>query len=143
MIHRPPYVGPGFTQARRLGQTESSLLSYGWIVHLLLLPTPPRGDAVAIGYRPESAYLKRTSTSLTKCAFRRTGGGSATAGPIPLHQQDRYIEPATVFHSLVDSSVAAVAADMAGAAYFLDTTNSWAITACRGCPQGSGTSHLV
>src|SRR5580765_5406714 len=59
---------------RRLAsfQAESRSLSCGLIVHLLLLPTPPRGDAVAVGYRPETAYLKRTSTSLTKCAFRRT-----------------------------------------------------------------------
>ena len=34
------------------------------VIHLRLLPTPPRGDAVTIGYRPESVYLKRTSTSL-------------------------------------------------------------------------------
>ena len=57
-------------------QAESSSFSYGLIVHLLLLPTPPRGDAVAVGYRPESACLKRTSTSLTKHAFRRTGAGA-------------------------------------------------------------------
>jgi len=38
-----------------------------------LLPTPPCGDAVTVGYRPESVYLKRTSTSPIKHAFRRTG----------------------------------------------------------------------
>ena len=32
-----------------------------------------RTDAVAVGYRPESVYLKRTSTSPIKHAFRRTG----------------------------------------------------------------------
>ncbi len=31
-----------------------------------------RTDAVAVGYRPESVCLKRTCTSLTKRAFRRT-----------------------------------------------------------------------
>ena len=31
-----------------------------------------RTDAVAVGYRPESVYLKRTFTSLTLRAFRRT-----------------------------------------------------------------------
>jgi hypothetical protein len=70
-------VSPGFTftpQARQLSG-RIAFVSYGLIVHLLLLPTPPRGDAVAVGYRPERAYLKRTSTSLTKCAFRRTGRG--------------------------------------------------------------------
>ena len=35
-------------------QAESSSLSCGLVVHLLLLPTPPRGDAVAVGYRLES-----------------------------------------------------------------------------------------
>jgi len=32
-----------------------------------------RTDAVAVGYRPESVYLKRTFTSPIKHAFRRTG----------------------------------------------------------------------
>jgi len=58
------------TQARHLRPAESSLLSYGLVVHLLLLPTPPRGDAVAVGYRPESVYLKRTFTSPTTRAFQ-------------------------------------------------------------------------
>ena len=35
-----------------------------------------RTDAVAVGYRPESVYLKRTSTSPIKHAFRRTSGRS-------------------------------------------------------------------
>ncbi len=70
----PTRVGPGFateSQARQLS---------GRIAFVILrtdrsppgLPTPPHGDAVAVGYRPERAYLKRTSTSLTKCALRRT-----------------------------------------------------------------------
>ena len=45
---------------------------YGLVVHLQLLPTPPRGDAVTFSYRPESVYLKRTYTSLTKHTYRRT-----------------------------------------------------------------------
>lgn len=32
-----------------------------------------RYDAVTVGYRPESACLKRTRTSLTTCTHRRTG----------------------------------------------------------------------
>ena len=71
----PHFPGLGFTlrqQARRRRPAESSSLSYGWIVHLLLLPTPPHGDAVAFGYRPESVCLERTLTSLIMCAFRRT-----------------------------------------------------------------------
>ena len=43
-----------------IGPAESSSLSYGRLLHLPLLPTPPRGDAVTVGYRPESACLKRT-----------------------------------------------------------------------------------
>ena len=46
--------------------------NYGLLVHLLLLSTPPRGDAVTFGYRPECVCLKRTCTSLTKNAYRRT-----------------------------------------------------------------------
>src|SRR6185312_6747710 len=42
--------------------------------HLLLLPTSHRCDAVAVGYRSESASLKRTYTSLTKHTCRRTSG---------------------------------------------------------------------
>jgi hypothetical protein len=50
----------------------SSSLSYGLVVHLLLLSTTHRCVAVAFGYRPESVYLERTLTSLTTRAFRRT-----------------------------------------------------------------------
>src|SRR5882672_1118823 len=59
-------------QVHRGYPAESSFLSYGLVVHLLLLPTPPLGDAVAFGYRPESICLKRTYTSLTSRALRRT-----------------------------------------------------------------------
>ena len=59
-------------QARRACPAESSSSSYGLVVHLLLLPTPPRGDAVTVGYRPESVCLKRTCTSLDGRASRRT-----------------------------------------------------------------------
>jgi hypothetical protein len=40
-----------------------------------LLSTPPHGDAVTGGYRPEKVYLERTCTSLIKYAHRRTRGG--------------------------------------------------------------------
>jgi hypothetical protein len=74
------FLSPGLgfaiaSQARHSRPAESSSLSYGLVVHLLLLPTPPRGDAVAVDYRPESAYLKRTLTSPTRHAFRRTERG--------------------------------------------------------------------
>ena len=51
---------------------ESSSSSYGLVVLLLLLPTPPRGDAVTVGYMPESDYMRRTCTSLIVCPHRRT-----------------------------------------------------------------------
>ena len=37
-----------------------------------MLPTPPRGDAVSVRYRPENVYLKRTRTSLFLFTHRRT-----------------------------------------------------------------------
>ena len=68
-------VSPGFA-------TESQARQLSGRIAFVILRTdrsPPaaphpasRTDAVAVGYRPERAYLKRTSTSLTKCAFRRT-----------------------------------------------------------------------
>jgi len=71
----PLLRGPGFTfgmQARHLRQTESSSSSYGLVVRLLLLSTSPRGDAVAIGYGPESVCPKGTFTPLTIALFGRT-----------------------------------------------------------------------
>jgi hypothetical protein len=67
LIEFPDASGLGFTVvplAHQHWQAESSSLSYGWTVRLLLLPTPPRDDAVAVGYRPENVYLKGTSTPL-------------------------------------------------------------------------------
>jgi len=37
--------------ARRYGRIEFVIC--GWLVRLLLLSTPPHGDAVTFGYRPE------------------------------------------------------------------------------------------
>jgi len=65
-------------QARQLHAAESSSSSYRLAVLLQLLPTPPHGDAVTFGYRPESICLKRTFTSLSGCAHRRTSGRSAS-----------------------------------------------------------------
>jgi hypothetical protein len=81
-VESPAFAGLGFafhSQARRHRPAESSLLPYGWIVHLLLLPTPPHGGAVAFGYRPESVYLERTFTSLIMCAFKRTSAQACLA----------------------------------------------------------------
>jgi hypothetical protein len=64
----PAVRGPGFAfgmQAHQPRQTESSSSSYGLVFRLLLLPTPPHGDAVAFGYGPESVCPEGTFTSLT------------------------------------------------------------------------------
>ena len=51
---------------------ESSLLPYGLVVHLPLLSTSPHGDAVTVSYRPESACLEWTSTTLAGYTLGRT-----------------------------------------------------------------------
>src|SRR6516164_1106880 len=61
------FAGLGFApgwQARRARPAESSSLSYGLVVHLPLLPTSSRNEAVTFSYRPESVCLERTFTSL-------------------------------------------------------------------------------
>jgi hypothetical protein len=47
------------------------LLSYGLVVHLLLLSTTHCCVAVAFGYRPESVCLEKTFTSLNVRASKR------------------------------------------------------------------------
>ncbi len=69
-----------FPAGSPVGPAESGSLSYGLLVHLQLLSTPSREDAVTFGYRPECVYLKRTSTSLAKHAYRRTGPPAARRG---------------------------------------------------------------
>lgn len=66
-------------QARQWRPAESSFLSYGLVVHSLLLPTlssdsiiPSFNNAVTFGYGSESVYPEGTFTPLTKCAYRRT-----------------------------------------------------------------------
>jgi hypothetical protein len=76
-------MGLDFTisqQARRSHPAETGSSSYGLIVHLLLLSTPPHDDAVTVGYRPEKVYLERTCTSLIKYAHRRTGPDATASG---------------------------------------------------------------
>jgi hypothetical protein len=78
-----PFAGLDFAfekQARRLHPAVSSSLSYGLVVHLLLLSTTHCCVAVAFGYRPESVYLERTFTSLTTRAFRRTSPQASAWG---------------------------------------------------------------
>ena len=71
----PLFAGLGFafrSQARQSAPAESSSLSYGRLLHLLLLPTPPLGDAVTLNYRPEWACLKGTSALPAERAYGRT-----------------------------------------------------------------------
>ncbi len=56
--------------------------SYGPMVHLRLLSTPPRGDAVTFSFRPESACLKGTCTPLIQYTFRRTRAGRKPAANV-------------------------------------------------------------
>ena len=90
--HRSPVrTGARFRLAGAGSSTRpavSSSSSYGLVVHLPLLRTPPRGDALTVDYRPESACLERTSTSRTMHARRRTRGGPPVAAlqMIPPHR---------------------------------------------------------
>ena len=71
----PSFLGTGFAlnaQARRTVRPNRVHLRCGLDVHFRLLPTPPRGDAVTISYRPVSADLKRTHTSRAIHTCRRT-----------------------------------------------------------------------
>ena len=64
-------------QARRDTRPNRVHLRCGLAVRLPVLPTSSRDDAVPVGYKPESVYLKRTFTFLTKHTYRRTATGSA------------------------------------------------------------------
>jgi hypothetical protein len=50
------------------------------MIHLRLLSTPPRGDAVTFGYRPESTCLEGTCTPLIEYTLRRTRAGYPPRG---------------------------------------------------------------
>jgi hypothetical protein len=74
----PICIGLGFAtfpQARHTTRPNRVHFRCGLDVLLELLPTPSLEDAVTFGYRPESVYLKRTSTSLTKHTCKRTENG--------------------------------------------------------------------
>ena len=60
------------TQAHRSRPAVSSSSSYGLVTPRRLLPTSPHGDAVIVGYGPESVCPERTSTSLSWHHCRRT-----------------------------------------------------------------------
>ena len=70
----PLWASPYPTQARQSCLAESSSsLSYGPVVHLALLPTPPCGDAVTFSYVRIHARTAGTFTLLFVCARGRTG----------------------------------------------------------------------
>src|SRR5262249_11121272 len=69
-----PAVGETLVVALFLQLSGASLSSPGGgLRRLPLLPTPPRSDAVTVGYRPEQVYLKRTCTSLDRTRSRAHG----------------------------------------------------------------------
>ena len=87
---------------RRLASTHGRIgfLSYGLVVHLLLLPTPSRDDAVAVGFRPKCEHLAGTRTPLTQYARSRTEApGSCRArgraGARPLTARETAPSPRT------------------------------------------------
>jgi len=78
------FRGLGFASAlagspSRLAESSSS--SYGLVVHLLLLSTSPRGDAVTGRYGPESACPKGTSTPLSNAPLGRTSAATRRRFP--------------------------------------------------------------
>src|SRR5688500_3445199 len=78
-----PLPGSGLRHSQAGSSTAPGrieFVSYGLVVHLLLLSTPPRGGAVAVGYRPESVCLERTFTSLNARASRRACGEACLTG---------------------------------------------------------------
>jgi hypothetical protein len=86
------FASPGFafrSQARQSARPYRVRFSYGRLLHLPLLPTPPRGDAVTFSYRPEWACLKGTSTLPARHARSRT-----TAGFQPAHDHEAGGTPA-------------------------------------------------
>ena len=54
---------------------RNGFVAYGLLAHFRLLSTSSYENAVTFCYRPECACLKRTRTSLTKHAYRRTATG--------------------------------------------------------------------
>ena len=71
----------GFAFARQARQTTWPYRVHfrcGPDVRLLELPTPSHDDAVPGGHRPESVYLKRTSTFLFEHTYKRTERGGVS-----------------------------------------------------------------
>ena len=74
---------------------------YGPTVHLRLLPTSPRGDAVTFGYKPENLDLEGTRTPRTHYTYHRTHRWARPSGaltkrldsPAPLSDRLRWARP--------------------------------------------------
>jgi len=68
----------------------SSSSSYGLVVHLRLLSTPPHGDAGTTDYGQESVCPTGTPTPLTECPFGRTSVdpcGRPVQAPAPANRR--------------------------------------------------------
>ena len=97
-LHPPPVLRPSLSHAtpqpgrlpacagldfvvasptRQIPAAVSSSLSYGLVVCLRLLSTPPRGGAVIVGFRPESVCLERTCTSRVMAHLQAHEAGSS------------------------------------------------------------------
>ena len=68
--------------AEQAGRIEFNLAAYGLVIHLLLLSTSPRGDAVTVDYGPESVCPERTCTSLIMYACGRTSPEGGAIHPL-------------------------------------------------------------
>ena len=78
MIAKKKFFHLGFAisqEARQVDRPNRVHERLGLVVRLPMLSTPPHGDAVSVGYKPENVCLKRTYTFLTKHTYKRTGTG--------------------------------------------------------------------
>ena len=73
--------------ASRLANTPGRIafVTYGPMVHLRLLSTSPRGDAVTFDYGPESVCPVGTSTPQVEYTFRRTSPRREPWDPSDIH----------------------------------------------------------
>src|SRR6516164_4491369 len=65
---------------------ETGSSSYGLLVRLQLLPTPPRGDAVTLSYAWRDYHAAGTCTLLTQRPHGRTTAGLRPTSPLPARE---------------------------------------------------------
>ena len=116
---RTPSRGSGlrhFSAGSPQRPAELRSSSYGPMIHLRLLSTPPRGDAVTFSYRPESACLEGTSTLLIEYTFRRTRvrPGRTFSGARPAQPPARPITHPSPYGCVRDAPYAAAPVVRAG-----------------------------